>query len=40
MIATLIVSRTFLPTETIATFVVKQIDRVLAPEPKPVAATV
>jgi peptidoglycan/LPS O-acetylase OafA/YrhL len=39
VIVTLIVSWAFLPVETFATWVVKQIDRVLTPKPKPVAAT-
>jgi peptidoglycan/LPS O-acetylase OafA/YrhL len=40
VVVTLIVSWAFLPIETFATWVVKQIDRVLTPKPKPVVATV
>jgi len=39
VIVTLVVSWAFLPIETFATWVVKQIDRVLTPKPKPAAAT-
>ena len=39
VIVTLIVSWAFLPVETFATWVVKQIDRVLTPKPKAATAT-